>query len=247
MRSGTKSCTVTGRIDTRQPNITGSEPVYTGRSRLLPKQKAALSALLYQFMYWDDVVSNTNWKKFGETYQSLVTQFDCQLQAKNAPLLSRLWRQLERITPMFGVKTRLRAFLNTIRPWPAGVSNRGWYRSDFFTTVRKGKKLVEVPIAAVKADRTASTHVIFALPTFTFSSFDAFFLGEEVVRKVTILNQQIISFNSVLQAFNAATDVEDRWALIVSLHVDRIGSYSGEGLYAGYMSASQALRKLEAK
>src|SRR6185369_9283244 len=141
---------------------------------------------------------------------------------------------------MFRTKANLQAWLNTIRPWAAGVDDRGWMRSDFQTiaTVDDQGPLF-TDIEAVKDHRTDLAHVIFPVVLYNVTVLDRLFLPQEVLNEVIIMNQKLAAFNAVLDAVNATEDRETRWQRMILLHVGTIGTVLGPGIH-------EQFRRLEA-
>ncbi len=132
---------------------------------------------------------------------------------------------------MFGVRSRLKLYLNQVRPWASGMWSRGWYASDF-----ESKK--------VKEDRLNPSAVIFPVPVLNVSSFDRLFLSENQWRLLMNFQHSVSNFNAMLDGLNR-TDMKNkevRFKQIVALHVGCIGRSGTGGLHDSFNMLMNSLK-----
>lgn len=134
---------------------------------------------------------------------------------------------------MFGVKVRLQAYLNQVRPWAMGMWNRGWYASDFANK-------------QVKKDRMNPCAVIFPLPALSVSAFDKLFLSPVQYAALMNFNHAANNFNAMLLALNTFEGKpEDRYKMITALHVGAIGSNGTAGLFDAFIRLESSIKKFK--
>jgi len=132
---------------------------------------------------------------------------------------------------MFGAKRRIRQYLDVIRPWAAGVDNRGWLWEDFHP--EKARK-----------DRLEPTAVIFPIAYAPLQSFDALFLNKKQYEAYLALRQHILKFNSTLAVLNSVRrDLQDTYyGLICLLHAGVIGTKGSGGLHDAVARMEEVLQ-----
>lgn len=131
---------------------------------------------------------------------------------------------------MFGVKTRMKQYLNQIKPWAIGKDNRGWLASDFDDL-------------EVKAARMDPTAVIFTLPLMPLSAFDRLFLSADQYAAALNFYHAASNFNQLVVASNNKRVNEVRYSFIKMVHASGIGTRGTGGLFDAFNNLSIALDK----
>lgn len=135
---------------------------------------------------------------------------------------------------MFNAKQNIRNYMSIMRPWAAGVQERGWRYDDFFDIGPADPLTGEMkyePKEGVMKMRTVPDHIIFAIRPYDITLFDRLFLPLNILRAIMDLNQAITSFNTVLDTVNNAPSVDVKWDRTILLHVGCVGQIGGFGIH----------------